>query len=311
MDYRLVVRNWLKTYWLALMLGGGFILSGFVWMLPMRHDEIYAHQLFDRFTISLFFLGFLSLPLEEIYYAALFPNPKSKTTLDLQIYLLPDSSDKLIAALIFIAIGMGIGIGVWGLLRIKRIRKLIAGLLLVNFVLGVGIIAYGLFISGAFNRQEEYSLQSFCEVPISQSTALRVQYFDSWREQDRQLAGIPKYRELSYQITRDDGNTWQEFIHITFWQGDCDQIQVYNEHFVWFWEQDALFITHDGGETWHLWQSAINKAADTHVSDQIEVVTFTDELNGQMQITRFDYDTQIDSTYNLTSTDGGYTWVIQ
>lgn len=309
MKHQHAIRNWLKTYWLALLLGGGFILSGLVWIQPMQPDKVYIYQIGHRVEVSQILLGFLSLPLGEIYSRVIFSNPNSESLAYPVVYLLSDAIDRPIATIIIITSGILIGVCVWILLRITRIQKLVRRLLFINFAFGLGIGFLFVLSSIPF----EYTQKSSCEVPISESTALRVQYFDSKREQDRELAGIPIHREISYQITQDGGSTWREFVHIGFSWGDCNQIRIHNEQFFWFWESGALFITHDGGETWHLWsiQELVGEFANIPADSQIEVVNFSDDLNGHMQITYFDRDTQTQPTSTLISTNGGYTWNIQ
>lgn len=241
---------WLRQYWLALVVSVGCFISGVLWVLPPIASLPYTFpQLLPGYIgiPSMGMLSFLAFPffdaLDSIVHTQRFT-----------IHITPKPSNLLFAFTVVFIVSVVLGLTTWRLLKLVRFRGVIRFLLYGNFVFGMGF-GFLMLIQGPLSSPDvgPYTLQSTCEIPISDTIRIREEYSDSIRPEHRGLAGIPLFYGTSYFISRDDGEVWSLFMHLARWRGDCENSGVLSEEFFWFWEWGALFITRDGGQNWHIW----------------------------------------------------------
>lgn len=260
--------------------------------------------------ITILSLGFFSIP-AFLFYGTLNSTVQTQQFI---VHLTPKPFDLIFRLLAILIISIVSGLIITRLLNTVRFGRIFRNLLYGNLILGL-ILGLSFFIQGPLNSPDlgPYSLQSTCEMPISKTVQIRKENYNSTKPEHRGLAGIPLFYGTSYYISRDDGLSWSQFMHVAYWYGTCKNNVAINEKSFGFWEGGTLFVTHDSGENWHIWYVNqlmgdfavfVGKFADTN----IDSVTFTDEIHGQMQLADPNNASQEDSEFILDSTDGGLTW---
>jgi hypothetical protein len=155
-------------------------------------------------------------------------------------------------------------------------------------------------------------LYDSCEVSITDEIGIRIQVYTY------SIASSVQH----YEITRDTGTTWNRFHTFSpgsgAWKSNCLSINSLNDQFIYLIpasdRDDSLFVTHNGGVTWHQWAvSDIEEYPVGFRCNSIEEVSFQDMTYGGMQVgcSRYDGDTFLRrQTINLFTGDGGITWAL-
>jgi hypothetical protein len=303
------ILRWLKHYWLAVFVAVGCFTSGLLWVRPQTPASPYLVWPAPLF-IAVLSMGVLSFPTASFYDALDFAAPNQRFT----VYWIPEPSDVVRSITVLFVVSIVLALIVWRLLRMGRFRRAIRPLLYGNFFLGIGF-AFLIVIQGSLRTPDfYYTLKSTCTIPVSETTRIRAEYSDSIRPEHRGLAGIPPFRGTSYLVTQNGGETWSLFMHLSPWRGDCRHSGIRSEEFFWLWEGGVLFVSHDAGQHWQIWDvNQIRHLFPTFFGSEIadptiESVVFTDETHGTMELAYFDHATQTRPRFTLVSTDGGLTW---
>jgi hypothetical protein len=281
-----------------------------LWVLPPVASLPYTYpQLLPGYTaiLSMGLLIALAFPFFDALDSVV-------QTQRLTIYITPKLIDLLVDFVAVFIVSVVLGLIIWRLLKLVKFRGVIRFLLYGNFVFGLGF-GFLVLIQGPLSPPDvgPYTLQSTCEIPISETIRIREEYSDSTRPEHRGLSGIPLFRGTSYFISRTSDETWSQFMHLSHWYGDCENSGIVSGEFFWFWEWGALFVTHDAGESWHIW-TVHDLGEDFAVfggrlaDSRIESVTFADETSGQMKLSNSHFGTPDDPRFTLVTTDGGLTW---
>jgi hypothetical protein len=317
--------TWFKKYWLAVLLGVNFTISGFIFANPTTLDSSPSAQIVDHLRTSFALLGILSFGAES-YYRAFSLTPKEYIFGRFSAYLMNDPYSQLTMAVLLIISGSMVGCVIWLLLRTPKTRRITTLLLSINLgvmILQTVFLVLPYFNIGAKPRDESrYVLYYECVIPIKNETSIRISAFTHQQPPNVKWVGIPS--EISYSILYDNGGTAREFMRILkpASKGQCDRAGVLNDNFVWIWELGTLITSQDSGRTWRVWDTRqlggeyaggnFGKA-----NSNIMAVTFEDPMIGQMQLEYHTFYnprsgepalTDTPSPSILYTTDGGLTW---
>ena len=189
--------------------------------------------------------------------------------------------------------------------------RFLAGLLVV-LVLCIGTITVLTILGPVMPRLLANELYDSCEVSISDNVRVRIQSYKYGMG-----SGI-----LYYEVTHNNGTTWDRIHTFIADSGipvaDCSIITLFNEQFIYLIPQsdreDSLFVSHDGGITWHQWKvSDIEEYPVGFRCNSIEEIAFQDTTYGGMQVgcNRYNGDTYLRrQNINLFTADGGITWAL-
>jgi hypothetical protein len=160
--------------------------------------------------------------------------------------------------------------------------------------------------------EEAMELNDSCQVSITDEIGIRIQVYVY------SIASSVQH----YEVTRNGGTTWEQFHTFApesgIWKSDCSSIDSFNDQFIYLipasYGVDSLFITHDGGVSWHQWSvSDIEEYPVGFRCNSIEEVSFQDTRYGGMQMGCSRYDGEVflrRQSINLFTADGGITWAL-
>lgn len=83
---------------------------------------------------------------------------------------------------------------------------------------------------------------------------------DMWLEHgfagESVVYGLIYVPEMTYQISRDEGSTWQNaWRYNSHWTTEfrprCNTVGKWDDLHFWFWQNAGIGVTQDGGATWH------------------------------------------------------------
>jgi hypothetical protein len=304
-----LVLRWIGKYWFPLWIGIAFFVDG-ASRLIFRGPTFWFE--FTRLSFSLLMLGFLSIPIDAIYSAII---PPTTTQYNWISYSLASPTNNLyLKILCLIAISALIAWICW------RVRGLAWFNNLLRLVFVINLLLVWLYVVFSWQRLPivGYAIHDSCDSVLSKTTSIRVQYFaDISIEQQKKFAAVPPIQGTAYLLTTDSGRHWQPFLKISDWRGNCDHTGYLDDHIFWLSAWGGLVVTHDAGQTWHLWtgdqiKASLPNSQNTYRYSDVKItrVTFQDQTKGTMAIDYFDYQQQTTHTVGLATIDGGLTWYL-
>jgi hypothetical protein len=141
------------------------------------------------------------------------------------------------------------------------------------------------------------TVDTTCDYTINVDHRLRFTFFR------RERFDAPDFLFVEHRAT---GESWQQTVYThdgVESYAVCRHINSLARDLVWFWTDYVVFVSHDGGESWHQY----GVASDSAIYSAIRNVTFRDAQHGTMVVSEAAYETWREIAY--ITTDGGRTWV--
>lgn len=124
-------------------------------------------------------------------------------------------------------------------------------------------------------------------------------------------SGLDPGAHYFFASSTDNGQTWQQVFYLhdaKNLEPPCENFSSLDSHTYWFWMGWAFAITHDGGNTWHVWDPSETWEDWTCCDNNLILnVTFTDQQNGVMELSEFNNPT---GSKQLLTEDGGIRWML-